>query len=144
MNVSKFRSLSPKFQNSKFSDKYKLIGDEWTFWELLESYAITFTDNVIPRFPDITCRGFGSQRQCFTLTGDFPKIGTNTEIMPNSKLQNLQYVASQSYFATVNDNSRSRTTTNIENQTDVFVMWKALDSSPGANKDAIIVTQIDP
>ena len=121
----------------KFSEKCKLIDNVWDFWELVDSSAVSFGENY-PMYTDVSYRAFGSPRTCFRL-GPYYDIVTNTEKLTDPDLQMLDSNFFSEYFG-----STPRITTNIENDTDLFIAIRANDPNHSGYGDAIIVTQIDP
>ena len=108
------------FKDSSNCYKAYLIDDDWTYDGTINGPLDT--SNSI--YPDVEGRGFGTQRICFKSSSNF--IATNTEILPNPSLQNIN-VGGLGY---------PRISRNIENKTDLFII--------STNISDIVITQIDP
>jgi len=127
----------PEFRQD-FSEKCKLINNEWSYWELVDSSAVSFGDNTSPIDTDITYRPFGSYRTCFRIY-PYSDMATNTEKLTDPDLQGLDSNFFSDYFG-----STPRITTNIENDIDQFIAIRADNPNRETQGDSIIVTQIDP
>ena len=120
-----------------FSEKCKLIINAWSYWELVDSSAVSF-GATSPIDTDITYRPFGSHRTCFRIY-PYSEMATNTEKLTDPDLQGLDSNFFSEYFG-----STPRIITNIENDTDLFIAIRANDPNHIGYGDGIIVTQIDP
>jgi len=110
------------FKDSSYSYPATLDGDNWS-WN--GSDIVTGPLNTSNATnPDVESRGFGTERQCFKSASQ--GIATNTEILPNPSLQNID----------IGGLDFPRISKNIENKTDLFII--------STDVDDVVITQIDP